>query len=325
MADERKPLGIADEMQKLMDAAARGRCDGDGPADVTDEYKAAHAAPVAMRAAASNEVIDLAESHVGEDGATFWDWYFGGGYVNGARTPWCACFVSWCLDKLGVSCAGIPSSYVPAIQTAAADAGKALSPTDAIEGDVIIFDWNKNGVGDHIGFCVANHDGWMDTVEGNVSNSVGNRSRYHSDVLMAIRPDYDGQAPAPDDDGNVGNLDGETGELLVDGDFGPGTIANLQRTLQYYSLYQNCIVDGSFGSLTAKALQQYLQRKGYYQGCVIDGSFGGKSVLALQQYTKDLGYYWSVVDGVRQWCILDGSWGAETTKALQRALNSERF
>ena len=275
--------------------------------------------------ATNSDLLNLAESHVGEDGTTFWDWYFGGGYVNGGTTPWCACFVSWCLDQLGVSCVGVPSSYVPAIQTAAADAGKALSPTDAIEGDVIIFDWNKNGVGDHIGFCVANHDGWMNTVEGNVSNSVGNRSRYHSDVLMAIRPDYDGQAPAPDDDGNVGNLDGETGELLVDGDFGPITIKNVQRTMQYYSLYQNCIVDGSFGSLTAKALQQYLQRKGYYRGCVIDGSFGGKSVLALQQYTKDLGYYWSVVDGVRQWCILDGSWGAETTKALQRALNSERF
>ena len=43
MADETKPLGTADEMQKLMDAAARGRCDGDGPADVSEEYKAAHA------------------------------------------------------------------------------------------------------------------------------------------------------------------------------------------------------------------------------------------------------------------------------------------
>ena len=131
--------------------------------------------------------------------------------------------------------------------------------------------------------------------------------------------------PAPSTDGSVGNLDGETGELLVDGDFGPITIKDVQRTMQFYGLYQGCVVDGSFGTLTAKALQTYLQRKGYYQGCVIDGSFGGRSVLALQQYTKDLGYYWSVVDGVRQWCILDGSWGAETTKALQRALNSERF
>lgn len=43
MADETKLIGTADEMQKLMDAAARGKCDGDGPADVTDEYKAAHA------------------------------------------------------------------------------------------------------------------------------------------------------------------------------------------------------------------------------------------------------------------------------------------
>ena len=275
--------------------------------------------------ATSRDLISLAESHLGEDGATFWDWYFGGGYTNGSATPWCACFVSWCLDQLGVSCVGVPSSYVPSIQAAAAGAGQALSPSDAQPGDVLIYDWNGNGTGDHVGFCVANHDGWMDTVEGNVSNSVGKRTRYYAYVLMAIRPDYDGQAAPATDDGDVGSLDGETGELLVDGDFGHVTIEDLQRTLQYYSLYQNCIVDGSFGSLTAKALQQYLQRKGYYRGCVIDGSFGGKSVLALQQYTKDLGYYWSVVDGVRQWCVLDGSWGAETTKALQRALNSERF
>ena len=275
--------------------------------------------------ATSRDLISLAESHLGEDGATFWDWYFGGGYVNGGQTPWCACFVSWCLDQLGVGCEGIPSAYVPGIQAAAAGAGKALSPADAQAGDVVIFDWNGNGTGDHIGFCVANHDGWMDTVEGNVSNSVGRRTRYHSNVLMAIRPDYDGQAAPATDDGDVGSLDGETGELLVDGDFGPVTIADLQRTLQYYSLYQGCIVDGSFGPLTAKALQQYLKRKGYYQrNC--DGDFGYYSVIALQQYTKDLGYYWYVdASGVRQWCDLDGSWGTETTKAFQRALNSERF
>lgn len=155
----------------------------------------------------------------------------------------------------------------------------------------------------------------------------------HDEYVARAQSWYDqmtGTTPAPaaeptPADGNVGNLDGETGELLVDGDFGPVTIKDLQRTLQYYSLYQNCIVDGSFGTLTAKALQQYLQRKGYYHGCIVDGYFGSKSVLALQQYLKDLGYYWSVVYGVRQWCYLDGSWGAETTKALQRALNSERF
>ena len=183
--------------------------------------------------ATNSDLLNLAESHVGEDGTTFWDWYFGGGYVNGGTTPWCACFVSWCLDQLGVSCAGIPSSYVPAIQTAAADAGKALSPTDAIEGDVIIFDWNKNGVGDHIGFCVENHDGWMDTVEGNVSNSVGRRTRYWSNVLMAIRPDYDGQAAAPTTDGNVGSLDGETGASTTT----TSTTDTMEDTMQFICNY----------------------------------------------------------------------------------------
>ena len=42
MADESKSLGTADEMQRLMDAAARGNCDGDGPANVTNDFKTAH-------------------------------------------------------------------------------------------------------------------------------------------------------------------------------------------------------------------------------------------------------------------------------------------
>ena len=42
MADETKPVGTADEMQRLMDAATRGNCDGDGPEDVTDDFKTAH-------------------------------------------------------------------------------------------------------------------------------------------------------------------------------------------------------------------------------------------------------------------------------------------
>lgn len=41
MADETS--GTEDEMRVLMDAASRGLCDGDGPDDVSDEFKAAHA------------------------------------------------------------------------------------------------------------------------------------------------------------------------------------------------------------------------------------------------------------------------------------------
>lgn len=280
--------------------------------------------------AASSDLLSLAESHVGEDGTTFWDWYFGGGYVNGSSTPWCACFVSWCLDQLGVSCEGVPSSYVPSIQTAAADAGRALSPADAQPGDVLIFDWNGNGVGDHIGFCSVNHDGWMDTVEGNVSNSVGNRSRYWSNVLMAIRPDYSGDGggqadPAPTPD-SIGDLDGESGDLLIDGYFGPLTIKYVQSKLQAHGYYTGDLIDGDFGPLTKTELQKYL-RYGvgtYQRNC--DGDFAYYSALALQTHLKNLGYYFYTTDsGARDWCVLDGSWGTYTTKALQRALNSGRF
>ena len=259
-------------------------------------------------------------------------------YFGQTGVPYCAMFVSWAFAQAGATCAGLPSASTRDIYNAAKAAGRLrASVRDVQPGDVLLFDWQRSGYdsdGDpvnlsHTCLCEINlGDAGVQTIEGNIANGkVLRRVRSWADLSEGVAPDY---ATLPDTpptpgDGNVGLLDGESGELLVDGDFGPITIKNLQRTLQFYSLYQGYLIDGDFAYQTKLALQQYLQSKGYYQGYLLDGDFSGHSVYALQQYFKDLGYYWYTDGGIRYWCDLDSDWGEYTTKAFQRALNSERF
>lgn len=294
-----------------------------------------------------SDVLSIAAGEIGcdrrddpEEGSKYGRWYAGitgSSYFGTTGVPYCAMFVSWCFAQAGASCAGLPAASTRAIYNAAKAAGRLrASVRDAQPGDVFLIDWSKAGTDDdgdprnldHTCLCEINlGDIGAQTIEGNVAYKVQRRVRSWAYIAAAIAPDYATlpDVPSTPSTESVGSLDGESGELLVDGDFGPITIKNLQRTLQFYSLYQGYLIDGDFAYQTKLALQQYLQSKGYYQGYLLDGDFSGHSIDALQQYFKDLGYYWYTADGIRYWCDLDSDWGEYTTKAFQRALNSERF
>ncbi|EYT59754.1 hypothetical protein D514_0111620 [Microbacterium sp. UCD-TDU] len=83
------------------------------------------------------------------------------------------------------------------------------------------------------------------------------------------------------------------GKLDVDGNFGPASIAALQRAL-------GVRVDSQMGPITVSALQAAL-------GVTVDGSAGPATVRALQTML-----------GV----AVDGRWGPDTTRALQAWLNA---
>lgn len=296
----------------------------------------------------ASDVLSIANGEIGYDrftdpaeGTKYGNWYAGitgSPYFGTTGVPYCAMFTSWCFAQAGAICVGLPAASTRVIYNAAKAAGRLrASVRDAQPGDVFLIDWSEAGTDDdgdprnldHTCLCEINlGDSGVQTIEGNVANGkVQRRVRSWAYIAAVVAPDYATlpDVPSPSSDTSVGNLDGEDGELLVDGDFGPITIKNLQRTLQFYSLYQGYLIDGDFAYQTKLALQQYLQSKGYYQGYLLDGDFSGNSVYALQQYFKDLGYYWYTADGIRYWCDLDGDWGEYTTKAFQRALNSERF
>lgn len=250
-----------------------------------------------------SQLLNWASSQVGHiGGAKYWQDVYG---WSGNGLPWCAVFCSDALKQSGTKCAYFPAKVAFDRRDKAA-IGSAWVDRYALQaGDMVSFDWDNDNGGDHVGIVekVLGY-GKYQTIEGNVSNSVGRRIRYASNILCGIRPNYTAE---------------KSGALHVDGIFGVNTCKALQTSLQSHGYYTDCIVDGDFGGLTKRALQQYLRAKGYYTTYyLIDGWFGVASVKALQTYLRKLGYYTADY-------IIDGDWGRYTTIALQKALNAGKF
>lgn len=245
-------------------------------------------------------LLTWASSQVGHvGGAKYWQEAYG---WSGNGWAWCAVFVTDGLKQTDTKCAWFPSTV--AFDRHNKDRiGSAWVDRYALQaGDVLSFDLDRDGVGDHVGFVekVLGY-GVYQTIEGNVSDSCGRRTRYAADIIGGIRPQY---SDASD-------------KLVVDGVFGYATISKLQSTLQKRGYYKGYYVDGSWGYYSKLETQKYLRKLGYYgKEWLLDGDFGVQSVKALQSYLRKLGYTDSVVDGY---------WGSLTTKALQKALNTDKF
>lgn len=102
------------------------------------------------------------------------------GYVEGAdnhtnvgvwygldHQPWCAMFQSWLAWRSGLR---FHYAYCPYVVRDARAKAFGLSITSAKRGALVLFDWQGDGVADHIGIVTAvNADGTVDTIEGNTS------------------------------------------------------------------------------------------------------------------------------------------------------------
>lgn len=111
--------------------------------------------------------------------------------VSGDSYSWCAVFVWWCFRQAAAPelyYDGRKTAYVPTLDQWAKDNG--LTVTDPQPGDLIIFDWNDNGIGDHIGICTGADIQTVKTIEGNTDDMVSRRIRQREDVLRVIRPRY---------------------------------------------------------------------------------------------------------------------------------------
>ncbi len=145
-----------------------------------------------------------------EEGSLYGRWYAKkhGAYYGTSGVPFCAMFASWCLtDDDGASVIpGGDFAYVPYGINAARSAGQLVAPSNAAPGDLICFDWDGDGVADHVGLVEANYGSWVQTIEGNTSSGaagsqsngggVWRRTRDWDSVCAVIRPSYDGTTTA---------------------------------------------------------------------------------------------------------------------------------
>ena len=117
---------------------------------------------------------------------------FYGGEVQGNAFPWCCAFVWDGFRETGLSslfCGGQRTAYCPFVMAYAKERG--LWVTEYRQGDLLLYDWNGDGVADHIGICVDVIDPQnVKTIEGNVNNGVFELTRSKSSILGAYRPQY---------------------------------------------------------------------------------------------------------------------------------------
>ena len=123
----------------------------------------------------NENIVAVAASQIGNvNGQPYWSWY---GFNS--RVAWCACFVSWCADQCGYLQDGAikKCSYVDDEANFFKSKGewRDRNYTPA-PGDIIFFDWDHDGIGDHIGIVEDVAGGRVHTIEGNTTNSVARRS-----------------------------------------------------------------------------------------------------------------------------------------------------
>ena len=120
-------------------------------------------------------IVKVAQAQLGNVGGNkFWKWYGFSSHVH-----WCACFVSWCGDQCGYIKAGIMPKY--AVCGTGADwfkarhrwASRGYSPKP---GDIIFFDFERDGEMDHTGIVESCDGKTVTTIEGNSGNACKRQS-----------------------------------------------------------------------------------------------------------------------------------------------------
>lgn len=160
--------------------------------------------------------------------------------------PWCAAWCDWVLRQVGWTLSAITPNpfYVPAILAGARRTGTFVPVAAARPGDLVCFDWQRDGIADHIGMVVINRPptGDMLTIEGNTSfgddsngGQVMHRTRRWSQVAGCVRPPYAAAPPPPLPvvPGHRPELDEEdVMQMVIDPNGGIWAVAGLTRKAQ---------------------------------------------------------------------------------------------
>ena len=228
------------------------------------------------------ENAGLGESPSGSNHNFITEWY-------GMDGPWCAMTVSRALCRAGFTSDGddvvVPGvrtttakgwAYVPYMLNDFRDAGRA--DNDPQPGDIVIFDWDADGLADHVGMVESvEADGTVWTYEGNRNDVLDHVHRDPGVILAYCHPPYDGGPPPV-------HVEPPVPEGGVDVPAFPG-----------YCSY------GTTGEATRQVQQRFAQR-GW--DLVADGVFGRKTDGAVRRFQADKSLEVDGVVGPISWTSL---------------------
>jgi len=224
------------------------------------------------------KLVSKAKEYLGYTEGTNNDTKFGDWYGL-PHQPWCAMFVSYCANEVGIS-QNIIKKFASCTTGFNWFSSQGVATREHITpkiGDIIFFIWNKsNTTPDHVGIVEEVKDGKVHTIEGNRSDKV-QRFVYDLDswqIYGYAQPKYEENSS-------------EDEEVVI------STVT--------YSL----IKKGAKGSLVKEA-QEKLVAKGYSlpkYGC--DGDFGSETESAVKQLQSDAGISVDGEIGNDTWSVLN--------------------
>lgn len=236
----------------------------------------------------NTQLLAFAKTFLGKGGSIFRSYC---GLPGG--TAYCNAFVTYIFHKGGdaaLYCNGKKQTYCPTSIKWCRNNLAELPLYMAMPMDVMYFDWDRNGVPNHIGFVRARKDtGTIYTIEGNTNGGiVANKTRTSGYNCGIFRPHFKPTGL-------------KKSKLTVDGAFEYQSIYMLQLALKAcgYSLE----ADGILGKATVKALQKKA-------GVSADGAWGTKTSKAVQKMVGT---------------TVDGAFGKNSVKALQTWINKKVY
>ena len=207
-----------------------------------------------------NKIISLAIEQLGNDYTTYCK-DMGYNY----RIEWCACFISWLAEKLGIT------DIIPVDMSCNSQISKfknlSVWHTDRNfqSGDIIYYDWDRLGdsrPADHVGIIEKVNSTILTVIEGNNGNFPNDRVRRReissssSLIYGYARPKYPVKGSANGSDVSISL------PTVRKGDSG-NAVKILQAFLVAYE-YSIGIsgIDGDFGSDTESAVKQFQKNSG---------------------------------------------------------------
>lgn len=266
--------------------------------------------------------IGTAETPPGSNNVIYNTRYYGHP-VSGDNFPWCCAFVWDAFRETGLSrlfVGGDMTAYCPYVMGWAKSRSQWV--TDKYRaGDLPLFDWNGDGIADHIGICIGVSGSALTTIEGNVDSAVREMTRSTVNVIGAFRPKWAAEdlpePPAADSAGVYVVQHGDTLSEIADR-LGvdmvelaringisninlifsgqelkiPGAVSDSVQPppgflLQEAQVLLPVLTEGSMGQ-TVRSLQALLVQRGYSVGSSgVDGELGPDTLKALKKFQND--------------------------------------
>ena len=201
--------------------------------------------------------------------------------------PWCAAFVSAVAQKLGLTkiilpecgCDRMIALYRKAGRYVALDSGVVIQP-----GDLVFYDWDKDGSSDHVGLISEITAAGYRVIEGNKSDSVSTRTvlRNYNLIKGFALPDY--AAAVNVQAQPVVETAGQTApEILVTEPQKGSSEVKTDFSLRFRTLKTGCRGED------VRTVQRTLKALGFNIGRYgTDGEFGNDTKQAVIAYQKSV-------------------------------------